>query len=289
MTDSPRARSLISRSFVPFSLASAIAAVVLALSASPCAAAAPSAESFHAVTCDGAYPGHLQGVCTNDADAIYWSFTTVLVKTDANGRVLAKVDVASHHGDLCFHDGKLFVAVNLGQFNLPAGKADSWVYVYDSATLKELARHKVPELVHGAGGVAFRAGRFFVVGGLPVGAKENSVYEYDPSFTFQKRHLLDSGYTLMGIQTIAFADDHWWFGCYGVTRVVLKADNSFKLVGKWNLDCSLGIVGLPDGKLLVARGERGKDKQYTGRLAVAVPDDEQGLRLLDEPQKNPTK
>jgi hypothetical protein len=265
-------------------LAFAITSTCFALAVSNCDAAPPSQKPFHAVQCEGAYPGHLQGICTNERDAIYWSFTKVLVKTDIDGRVLHQVEVASHHGDLCFHDGKIFVAVNLGQFNQPAGKADSWVYVYDANTLREHAKHKVPELVHGAGGIAVRDGRFFVVGGLPVGADDNSVYEYDASFAFQKRHALASGYTLMGIQTVAFAADHWWFGCYGNPRVLLKADKSFKLVGKWELDCSLGIVGLPAGQFLVARGSFEKGKGYTGRVEVAVPDDKQGLRTIDPAQ-----
>jgi len=264
-------------------LSISIIAVIFVLTVRGSDAAPPVARGFHAVQCEGAYPGHLQGVCTNDSDAIYWSFTTTLVKSDINGRALQTIKVASHHGDLCFHDGKIFVAVNLGQFNQPAGKADSWVYVYDADTLRELARHKVPDLVHGAGGIAFHDGRFYVVGGLPVGAKENYIYEYDNSFAFQKRHVLASGYTLMGIQTVAFASDGWWFGCYGNPRVLLKADNSFKPVGKWEIDCSLGIVGLPDRKFLVARGAFEKGMGYRGRVEVAVADDKQGFRMLDPP------
>src|SRR3569832_2175666 len=85
------------------------------------------AAEFHNVTCEGTYPHHLQGVCA-DNEAIYWCFTTELVKTDLNGKLLKKVPVANHHGDLCFNDGKLYVAVNLGKFNDPQGNADSWVY-----------------------------------------------------------------------------------------------------------------------------------------------------------------
>lgn len=126
-----------------------------------------SATEFQPVTCEGTYKQHLQGVCTNVRDAIYWSWTDVLVKTDAKGHVLQKVQVASHHGDLCYHEGRVYVAVNLGKFNEAPGKADSWVYVYDAETLAEVARHPVPEVVHGAGGMAFREGRFYIVGGLP--------------------------------------------------------------------------------------------------------------------------
>ena len=71
--------------------------------------------TFRSTNCEGTYPHHLQGICTNEQDAIYWSFTTTLVKTDTQGKILAKTPVANHHGDLCFHDGKVYVAVNLGE------------------------------------------------------------------------------------------------------------------------------------------------------------------------------
>ena len=100
--------------------------------------ATTAAHGFKTARCEGTYAQHLQGICTNERDAIYWCFTDVLVKSDTQGRVLKQVKVASHHGDLCFLRGKVFVAVNLGKFNLPAGQADSWVYVYDGETLKEL-------------------------------------------------------------------------------------------------------------------------------------------------------
>jgi arylsulfatase A-like enzyme len=240
-----------------------------------------SGGAFHAVACEGTYLGHLQGVCTNNHDAIYWSFTTVLVKTGADGKVQKKIDVAPHHGDLCFHDGKLYVAVNLGQFNLPAGKADSWIYVYDAQTLAELARHEVQQVVHGAGGIACYAGRFWVVGGLPIGSKENYVYEYDEQFALKKRHVLESGYTFLGIQTAAFAEGSFWFGCYGSPRILLRTDENLKLTGKWPLDASLGVVGIADGKLLLAGGIRYEDKKYGGALSVAIPDENLGLKVVE--------
>jgi len=237
--------------------------------------------AFHAAACEGTYPDHLQGVCTNERDALYWSFTTVLLKTDTDGKIEKQIDVASHHGDLCFHDGKLYVAVNLGKFNLPAGKADSWIYVYDANSLAELSRHEVQEVVHGAGGIAHHAGKFWVVGGLPIGSKENYVYEYDENLKFQKRHVLASGYTFLGIQTTTFADGHFWFGCYGSPRMLLKADENLNLVGKWPLDASLGIVPIQGGKFLVAGGSKTSDKGNAASLSVAVPDDALGLKVIE--------
>lgn len=242
-------------------------------------AADPLLGSIQPITCEGSYPGHLQGICTNYRDTVYWSFTTVLVKTDAEGRLSRRVDVANHHGDLCFHDGRVYVAVNLGKFNQPPGQEDSWVYVYDEDSLEEIARYPTPELVHGAGGMAWRDGRFVIVGGLPKDIDENYVYEYDESFEFIKRHVLPSGHTDKGIQTAEFYANHWWFGCYGKPRILLVADPSFGLVGRFEFDCALGITGLPDGRSLVGSNRRTEDG-YVGRAQIAVPDEWRGLRYV---------
>lgn len=237
------------------------------------------------VRCDGTYQHHLQGVCT-DQNAIYWSFTTTLVKTDMNGQVLRKIPVANHHGDLCHHDGKLYVAVNLGKFNDPKGNADSWVYVYDAKSFKELARHETQEVFHGAGGIGYRNGRFFVVGGLPDGVEENYVYEYDEKFKILKKHVIKSGHTHLGIQTATFAHDHWWFGCYGNPKILLVTDTNFEMKGRYELDCSLGIEGLSGGRLLVANGRCEKNKGCIGSIQTALPDEQLGFKLRDENRKS---
>ncbi len=240
------------------------------------------ADDFQPVTCEGTYPHHLQGVCTDEKDSIYWSFTTKLVKTDRSGKVMEQVDVANHHGDLCFHQGKVFVALNLGKFNDPKGNANSWVYVYDAGDLTLLAKHKTPEVFHGAGGIANHDGKFLVVGGLPNDVNENFVYEYDGDFKFIKKHTLDSGHTHLGIQTAAFGDGHWWFGCYGDPKSLLKADTTLKKVERFEFDCSLGIVPVGAGKFLVARGGSTKDKGLTGRLVLAEADAKRGLVVEDK-------
>jgi alkaline phosphatase D len=240
-----------------------------------------SSGPFQAANCDGTYPGHLQGVCTDGRDAIFWSWTERLVKTDKQGRLLREATVANHHGDLCFHNDQVFVAVNLGKFNEPAGKADSWVYVYDAATLAELARHPVPEAVHGAGGIAYHNGSFIVVGGLPPGIEENYAFEYDANFRFKKRHAIKSGYTTMGIQTAAFENGAWWFGCYGKPAILLRADESFNLTGKWEFDAALGIVGAGDGSFLVGRNSGSRKEGYSGGVITAREDRDRGLVLVE--------
>ncbi len=238
---------------------------------------------FRAVQCEGTYRHHLQGICRNEKDAIYWSFTTALVKTDTNGKVLNKVAVANHHGDLCHVDGKVYVAVNLGKFNDPNGNADSWAYVYNADDLSLLTKHETQEVFHGAGGIGFRNGHFFVVGGLPDAVDENYVYEYDSEFRFVKKHVIKSGHTHLGIQTAAFANGCWWFGCYGNPRMLLKTDESFGLLGKYVLDASLGIVGLPNGRLFVARGPCQPQKGCVGGALVADADEKKGFVIENKP------
>lgn len=232
---------------------------------------------FRATTCEGVYEGHLQGICTDRQGTIYWSWGNLLVKTDSQGRVLWQVPVAWHHGDLCFHEDKVYVAVNLGEFDEPPGSADSWVYVYDANDLSELARYPVPEVVHAAGGIACQNGRFIVVGGVPPGVNQNYLYEYDSRFRFRKRHVLASGYTKMGIQTATWANGSWWFGCYGAPGVLLRADNGFRLRGKWEFEAALGIAGLADGRFLVARNTLVPRLGHYGCVWVAEADENKGL------------
>lgn len=238
--------------------------------------------TFTDAKCDGDYKHHLQGICTDMADALFWSFTTDLVKTDAAGKVEKSIEVENHHGDLCFHDGKIYVAVNLGRFNDPSGNADSWVYVYDAESLTFLKKHEVQEVFHGAGGMAVKDDHFFVVGGLPDGVEENYVYEYDGNLSFVKKHIIKSGWTQLGIQTAAWHDGAWWFGCYGSPKILLKTGPDFENPKRFEFDCSLGVVGIGDNRLLVAKGPRTPEKRCLGSVHVAVSAPESGLLIVPE-------
>jgi hypothetical protein len=238
---------------------------------------AQSSGAFQDVACEGDYQHHLQGVCTDNKESVFWSFTTRLVKTNAKGKVLKSIPVVNHHGDLCFHDGQIFVAVNLGRFNDPKGNADSWVYVYEAATLKFVAKHEVQQVFHGAGGIGFGGESFFVVGGLPDQVAENYAYEYDRSFKFVKKHIIKSGWTRLGIQSATFHDGAWWFGCYGSPAILLKTDAKFRMLGRFEFNCSLGIVGVAKDRLLFAKGPKTKTGRCLGSLHTAKPDQKKGL------------
>ncbi|MDF1756476.1 MAG: hypothetical protein P1U89_27065 [Verrucomicrobiales bacterium] len=240
--------------------------------------AGPGLVFGEVIKCEGDYAKHLQGVCRDPDGNLFWSFTDQLVKTDAAGKAIRQVSVADHHGDLCYLDGKVYVAVNLGKFNDPGGNADSRVYVYDALTLEEVAVHPVPEVFHGAGGMDSRDGKFYIVGGLPAGVEENYVYEYDSDFNFVNKHILSSGWTHLGIQTAAWHDGSWWFGCYGKPAVLLKANADLEFMGRFECNVSLGIAGMAKGAFLVAEGARTESGRHRGVLRTAVSDPKAGIK-----------
>ena len=214
------------------------------------------------VTCPGTFPRHQQGLAYDGRNAIFWSNTRHLTKTDLEGNLLYQVNVAEHHGDLDYYQGKIYVAVNFGKFNQEPGKADNWIYVYDAEDLSYITKKPAPEVVHGAGGVAVHDDRVIIVGGLPVGYEENYVYEYDMDLKYVQRHSIASGYTHLGIQCATWSDGGWWFACYGLRNPdgpgkILQTDDSFNLVASYDQDeypnpgFAYGFAGIGDDKFLV--------------------------------------
>ena len=238
--------------------------------------------AFHDVECEGEYRHHLQGICTNDTDSIFWSFTTTLVKTDLHGKVAKQIEVANHHGDLCFHDGKLYVAVNLGQ----ASTIQTAMPIHGSmfttlTTLKELCPStRLQEVFHGAGGIGKLERPLLSSWAVCLmDFQENYVYEYDGEFKFVKKHVVKSGHTHLGIQTATYAYGKWMFGCYGNPKTLLVTDANFNMVGRHEFDCSLGIVRFPGG-ILSAIGRCVDGKGCTGSAELAYYNTEAGMRLV---------
>ena len=221
------------------------------------------------IVCEGAYRGHLQGVARDGVGDLYWSFTTTLVKTDSAGHLIQKIDVESHHGDVCIVGDRLYCAVNKGQFNNPAGKSDNWIVVYDTSDLSEIGRKPASIVTHGAGGISSDGKKLIVVGGLSSGVQQNYLYEFDFYLQFHRKYVIESGWTLMGIQTATFAEGRWWFGCYGNPPQLISLDSSFGDLVRSDFDCSLGLVPTGNGEFLVARDKLVRGQGHVGSLIPA--------------------
>ena len=253
-------------------------AVVTLLLAACIAAMRLQAALPDTITCEGDYGGHLQGVAT-DGESIYWSFTVAVVKTDLSGKVLVAREAPSHQGDLCFKDGKVYVAVNLGSFNTE-NRGRSQVTAYRADTLEPVQTWNLPDMPHGAGGMTWVGQRFYVVGGLPITHERNYVYEYTPEFRLVRRHVLETGFTWMGIQTAAHEDGRLLFGIYGSPgnpTGVLSCPEDLSSFVRHKGQGSLGIVKL-DGAYYLGvtfkgeggRRNRGKIKRADDFLAPST-------------------
>ena len=161
------------------------------------------------------FRGHVQGVCT-DGTNIYWSMTFDLVKTDAAGKELARYTNKFHMGDLCWHDGRIYVGVNRMEQN-GARRGDE-VWVFEPGKLERVKVYSTPETLWCNNGIEWYGGRFWIVGGTPVHSRYNYVFEYTEDFRFVQCRPIDSGWTLVGVQTICLCGDKMLFGCYGSSK-----------------------------------------------------------------------
>ena len=58
--------------------------------------------------------GHVQGFCASD-DAFYFTQMKTLYKCDWTGKLLKKVPVVCHTGDICFWEGRVYTSVSVYQ------------------------------------------------------------------------------------------------------------------------------------------------------------------------------
>ena len=165
------------------------------------------------VVCEGEYPYHLQGTAT-DGTNIYWTFTTVLAKTDWSGKLVGKTSIEKGHmGDLCFRNGKVYVGMNHGKKD--GARVGDEVWIYDAETLKLLEKRPTPEPAWCNNGIEWYGGSFWVITSAPRHSEYNFLYEYTPDFRYRTCVMVKSGWTNLGVQTICRKGDTILLGCYG--------------------------------------------------------------------------
>ena len=158
------------------------------------------------------FQGHVQGVCT-DGTNIYWSMTYDLVKTDLAGRELARYSDKVHLGDLCWRRGRIYVGVNR-MMEKGVRRGDE-VWVFDPERLERVKVYPTPQTIWCNNGIEWYGGRFWIISCTPTYSRYNYVFEYTEDFRFVQCRPIESGWTMLGVQTICLRGDRMLFGCYG--------------------------------------------------------------------------
>ena len=206
--------------------------------------------------------GHVQGMCVS-SNAIYFSFHDQIVKTDWYGRLLNRVPVDPHGGDICLWNGKLYTGVWLK----PKVKDEKWcgvIYMYDAETLALLKTQKVKSKDAGVDGITCLDGIIY----LAMGATG----KYDP----EKKCGRTCWYGKFNAETLEpigepFGEDHGDDSVCGsqnmttdgkyiysshythdeaerTPNVVVHDKDTFKVVAKYRFGWNHGIDVVPGGK-----------------------------------------
>ncbi|MDY0165071.1 MAG: hypothetical protein RBS80_00920 [Thermoguttaceae bacterium] len=224
------------------------------------------------IRCDGEFRYHLQGF-TADDEAIYWSFTTVLVKTDKAGGTIRQRDVPSHHGDCCIHDGILYVAVDR-KF---AGAKDEkyFIYLYNCEDLSFIQRIAILEDGGGVDGIEFVEGFFYVAEGKPRDSEQefNLIHKFTPDFREKITTYKVPGKTSYGVQAMTYAGGYFWLGTYGLGTI--QTDGQFHVIAENLIGAAVGIYPLPPSdkgevRLMIAKHIKKDSGMCTATAAPAV-------------------
>ncbi len=191
-------------------------------------------QDWKPIRCPGLYRNHIQGFAIADGK-IFWSFTTYMIRTDAEGNMEKIIEAPYHHGDCCVHEGKLYVAVNTGAFDQKSGANNSvWIYDTDLNFIKTI---KIAEHEGGLGGIEFWNGSFYTVGGVHKSLPTYKICKWSKDFKLEKVFNIPVRDTLMGAQTICRAYGRFWLGVYGAegadrTLGFHECDDEFNLIKK---------------------------------------------------------
>ena len=238
------------------------------------AACSVQADAITNGVSSGAY--HLQGIAC-DGEAIYWSFTTSLVKTDLTGtNKLAEVEVPMHSGDLCVHRGKVYVATDEGMF-VRQNNLKQEIRVYDAATLQRVKIYNIDAdcASHGfhVSAIEYANNRFWLAMGRNEDSTDtkNYVMEYTPSFEYVATHELATGNTQYGLQTIAYHDGKFYIGTYSGENVPASAficDSDSQGFVNSTIPAAEGVMSV-NGTLYTAVSSKGSNDRWTA-IATSV-------------------
>lgn len=220
---------------------------------------------------------HCQGMTMDrERKYIYYSFTTVLVKTDADGNLIGYVDnIAGHLGciDYCDADGKIYASLEykndaIGRGILgKIGKAD--VELRDGFYIAIFDGNKID-----------RPGMNAAMDGVMTAAYLKTVYDdYSGSVTADGR-TVPHIHGCSGIDGLAIGPDFGDRGgkeylhvCYGVYGDETRADNDYQVILQYDI-AELNVTAKPldesDMHRSGAKNPRNKYYLYTGNTTYGV-------------------
>ena len=207
---------------------------------------------------DGKCSGHVQGMCVT-SNAFYFSFHNQIVKTDWKGRLLKRVEVARHGGDICHWKGRVYTGV----WEEPAKKDGKWcavIKMYDAETLALLKEKRLPEWTKACDGITCLDGVIILAMGMedwnsPVGSRNNyGRFDAETLEPIGKPFVVDHGEQAnCGAQNMT-TDGTYIYACYYTTDEAARTpnfivfDKDFKVVGKHLFGWTHGVDVVPGGK-----------------------------------------
>ena len=203
------------------------------------------------IRCGGLWDGRLQGICSDGKSRIYWVFNNQLIQSDLKGKVINATMLKRENGTRisggspCYADDKIYV---------PYG---GLIQVYNENELTYVKSLHIPELIHGAGAIAFARGNFFIAAWNPPGVPGNLVLECSPEFEVQKKYHLNFS-SNNGIEALSFDGRDFWIGISRIHPVTIRADRNFNIRGFYNFSGSSGMIAFPKNKILLANWTSGR-------------------------------
>ena len=222
---------------------------------------------------EGRYRLHLQGYDRNGRGEHFWSFTKEVVKTDAQGRVLLRRQLAEapyHLGDLCCHDGKVYVTC-ARITDYAKGSEGSTVRVYSQEDLTLLQEFPISD-TFGCDGITATPDGFAVAvcRGALKGNVSSPIYEYDRQFRLRRVHELTHRPVYAAIQCLKRRPGGGYIASlYG--NLLFQLDESFRVVAEGDADASVGLVVEEDGGILRAVHHSQRERGWAVHLERLSP------------------
>lgn len=217
------------------------------------------------IECEGIYPQHLQGVAAGDGGCLFWSFSNCLVKTDATGKVIRKLDLPDHIGDVaCGRDGLVYATSSVIK-NYDIGAESGKIVAFRQRDLSPAGQFLPGDM--GYDGLTDTPHGFAVaiLPNPPNGQTESIVAEYGPEFkTELGRTTVTTPPTYSGVQNLARHGNGYIASCYGGHFYLL--DKDFNVVKRLKLDAAIGVLNGDGDTIWVAEHTLAERPRYSARL-----------------------